>query len=335
MNMPIAPSTVKKSNIWTTKTYPGKDMLSIIKKEINQIFLEADITIRPILNHILTSGGKRLRPLLIIKSGHCFDDSKKIELIKAAVAFELIHMASLVHDDIIDASDKRHGKITVNHLWGTHCAVLVGDYLFARALGILREFNLFDCLEIAIRCIEQMSEGEIYQYHHRYNTTIGIEQYLEIIYKKTACLISGCCKVGAMISNASDYHIETIENYGLNLGYSFQITDDILDFVGEEEVLGKPVANDIKQGQVTLPLILLNSNIEHKRLIDGLFMPEINAGDISIIIEKVRKSDVIEKAKFIASLHIEKAKTSLTHIPYSDSRKTLEEIADSLINRMI
>lgn len=328
-----APITITETNKYTNKTIFAKKDVEIIDKAIMQILSEADTSIRPILKHILYSGGKRVRPLLIIKSGECFGTNNYTKLINAALSFELIHMASLVHDDIIDTSEKRHGKATVNLVWGTHCAVLIGDYLFAKALGILRSFDLFSCFKEAVLCIEQMSEGEIYQYNNKFNIDINIEVYFNTIYKKTACLMSSCCKCGAMISNASDNQIECLENFGLNLGYAFQITDDILDFIGREEIMGKPVGHDILQGQATLPLILFNNDIKCKQTAGKVFNAQSSKDELSALVGAICESDAIQKSKFITALHIEKAKSALTDISPSISKDMLLELSDNLLER--
>lgn len=314
---------------------PDLEYIKFIEYEILQLLPEVRSPLLPILNHIFTSGGKRLRPFLAIRSGQCFKPGIPTKLIKTAISFELIHMASLIHDDIIDRSDTRHGKPAVNKIWGSQCAVLSGDYLFAKALEILYTNKLLDCLDLAIYSIEQMCEGEIHQYQHKFNTGIGIEEYFDRIYRKTACLISCCCKCGALVSGASDEEIEALDNYGLNIGYAFQITDDILDLTGCKQLLGKPVGQDLVQGEVTLPVILLNQHEKYRRLIDSAVRPDCSSENLAALIDALYKSGSIEKAYSIASLHVEKAKSCLESIAPSESRAQLYETADKILQRSV
>lgn len=314
---------------------PNPEGINFVEHEILQILPEVKSSLFPILNHVFTSGGKRLRPFLTIRSGQCFKPGIHTGLIKTAVSFELIHMASLIHDDIIDKSDIRHGKPTVNKIWGTQCAVLSGDYLFAKALELLYANKLLHCLDSAIYAIEQMCEGEINQHHHKFNKGIKIEEYFDRIYKKTACLISCCCKCGALVSGASDAEIEALNNYGLNIGYAFQITDDILDLIGCEQLLGKPVGQDLIQGEITLPLILLTQHKKYRELIDSTVQPSCNPNNLAALTDALYESGSIEKAYSIAALHVEKAKLCLEAIAPSESRTLLWKVADKILERSV
>ena len=185
-------------------------------------------TMREMCSHILNAGGKRIRPLLVLHSGLGFGTMSN-HLVKAAVAAELIHMASLVHDDIIDNSSLRRSRPSINKIWGNQFAVLCGDYLFSKAFGIMSSNRLMRSMDLMVEAIQNMCEGEIVQAGERFNPLISQERYYEIIGMKTAIFLSCCCKSGAAISGATKLQVHMMGEYGLHLGYAFQIIDDILD----------------------------------------------------------------------------------------------------------
>lgn len=324
----------KVSELKSMKFNPGKLAgIEKVEQELFNALSDSEGTIREMCMHILNAGGKRIRPMLVMYSGLIFSDDTD-QIINAAVAAELIHMASLVHDDIIDNSNMRRGKPSVNKIWGTHFAVLCGDYLFAKAFGILSGKRLIKSMDYMVEAIQNMCSGEILQAENRFNHGISLETYYELISKKTAIFIKCCCESGASAGGAEGSQLREIGEYGLNLGLAFQIIDDILDFCGNSEVMGKPRGGDLKQGSITLPLIYLMKDekcgakvkkILSERKVTDAFIEEIT--------EDFQKKGVIEQCFDIAISHIEKAQRHLELLPDSPCTGYLYEMAEMLKTR--
>src|SRR3989454_5061223 len=204
--------------------------------------------------HALGSPGKRLRTALTLLSGklnaYHFD-----KLLPLSVAFEMAHLATLIHDDIVDNALTRRGNPTVNALWGNNIAILLGDYYFAKTAGLIADINDNRIDHLFSETVATVCEGTIMEMMTAGRIDLTIKSYYEKISHKTACLIAACCKGGAIVSQASDQEIELLHTYGMNLGIAFQIIDDILDYTEDQETIGKPAGNDLRQGMVTLPLI--------------------------------------------------------------------------------
>lgn len=310
--------------------FPGRDE---VEKRLKSVLMEGEGIIKDICLSLLESGGKRLRPMMVIYSGLCFSKLTP-DMINTAAAAELIHMASLVHDDIIDKSDSRRGIATVNAEYGNHSAVLTGDYIFAKAFHILSSFKLLKSMEYLVEAIEEMCDGEVVQAADRFNESVTIEDYFRRIGKKTGILVSSCCRAGAAAGGASDEEISVMDQYGMNVGYAFQIVDDILDIVGDERRTGKPKGMDILQGNITLPFILLMKDDDYGPAMKSMIRTgKISNYDLEYINDLMSKTGIIKKSFEIAAKCIAKAKSSIYTIPDSSSRSILLSIADRAVNR--
>jgi heptaprenyl diphosphate synthase len=308
--------------------------IELIEIELFNALADSKGVIREMCSHILNAGGKRIRPLLVLYSGLIFSRLSK-ELIDAAVAAELIHMASLVHDDIIDKSFLRRNKPSVNKVWGNHFAVLCGDYLFAKSFGILSSNKLINSMGYMVEAIQNMCQGEIVQAGDKFNLDVTLEEYYARIAMKTAVLLSNCCKSGACIRGADKAQIETIGEYGLELGYAFQIVDDILDFRGDIRVMGKPKSEDLRQGIITLPIILLMSKASFgKRLKELLAEGKYTENKMQDIFALLNESGAINEAFDIAASHISRAQEALGKLPQSQHTEFLYGMAQLLQARM-
>lgn len=281
-------------------------------------------------SHMVKAGGKRIRPMLVLYSGLAFSGLSD-QLINASVAAELIHMASLVHDDIIDNSDFRRSKPSVNHLWGNHFSVLCGDYLFARAFGILSGGRLLNSLDLMIEAIENMCEGEIKQAENKFKADMDTGTYYKQIAGKTAIFFQCCCKSGAAIGCANQLQVNAIGDYGLNMGLAFQIIDDLLDFRGNSKTMGKPVGEDLRQGIITLPVILLLKHKKYGGLVSEMISTSrIETRDIETVNTLMAESGVVDEAFAIAGSYIDKARASLQTLPQSDFTGFLDTLPDML-----
>lgn len=283
--------------------------------------------------HLIKAGGKRLRPAFALLAAKIYDDSLE-KVIPVAVALELIHMASLVHDDVIDNSNVRRGAPTVKSKWGNRVSIYAGDYILAKSLYLVAGYKRSDMVDVLAEASMKICEGEIIQMLSCYNVNQDFKDYLRRIERKTALLISVSCKLGGMVSNAPQKEIAALTRYGYYLGMAFQVTDDILDFTADEKTLGKPVGSDIRQGVITLPaLYALKNDSKRDELAELLSSPELCINQAERIIEIVINSNGIDYAYDITRLYAQKAKQQLKLLPAVPVTKTLSDMADFILSR--
>lgn len=307
-------------------------MYSFLNTDLNEIENELQETIKsehPLLQeaslHTLQAGGKRLRPVFVLlagKFGHY-----ELEVIKdVAVALELIHMASLVHDDVIDDAELRRGKPTIKAKWDNRIAMYTGDYIFARSLELMAKVDKPDAHKILSRTIVEVSLGEIEQIRDKYNFDQQFKTYLRRIKRKTALLIAASCQLGAIASDVpSDIH-QKLFQFGYYVGMAFQITDDILDFTSTEEVLGKPAGSDLRQGNITLPVLFAMRDEQLRQKIIKVH-EHIEADKLQEIIQDIKNSGSIEKSFQYSDLYLQKALEIMQELPYNRSKLALTNIA--------
>lgn len=302
----------------------------VIETKLKDALEDSRGVIREICYHILHAGGKRIRPLLVCFSGLLFGETSD-RLFQAAAAVELIHMASLVHDDIIDETGFRRNQPTAQTLWGVQRSVLAGDYLFAKAFRILADQQLAQPLEVMAHAVQTMCQGEIEQDSDQFQPLTGIERYYSRITQKTASLLEASCRVGALVCQARAEEIETIARFGLNLGLAYQIIDDILDFCGDAAHMGKPKYTDIIKGNLTLPLLLLLEHpSEYEWLKRALLVKPFDRTLLPRIETAIRQSGVLKRAYMITVNHLDIARQNLRQFPDSPERRALEELTDKL-----
>ncbi len=285
--------------------------------------------------HALSSPGKRLRTALTLLSGKLGDYLFE-KLLLVSVAFEMVHLATLIHDDIIDHADTRRGIPTVNARWGEGVAILLGDYLFARTAGIIADLNDTRVIRLFSETVATVCEGTILETLSVGQLDLSVEAYFERISRKTACLMAACCKGGAIVSNASAEQADALYNFGLNLGTAFQIVDDVLDYTGSEESVGKPTGNDLRQGVITLPLIyaLQAQNNGHSEEIRQLLLAKNSADDrLNKTIHWVAEGPGIHAALEEADRFGQRARDALGIFPASKDREVLEELTYFVLER--
>lgn len=310
----------------------SREMTSIEEK-LKDIVSDSDIFIRDKLADLFYSG-KRLRPKLVILSGLCFSPIND-KMIYSAVASELIHTASLVHDDIIDRSDYRRNRPTINYVSGNHIAVLAGDFLFAKAFEIMSKNNLMRSMEYLVIAIQDMCTGEILQAHDLFNIKITEESYFEKTRRKTASLISASCMAGAQSGGANGLSVERFGLFGRFLGFAFQIADDILDFTGNKKDMGKPVAHDLEEGNITLPIIYLLQDPKYKEKYEGIINNKTAIHNIkSEIINDLKTSGALAKAHKKAEEFAFQAKDVLKPLPDSGYKNVLIALCEKVVNRI-
>jgi geranylgeranyl pyrophosphate synthase len=285
-----------------------------------------------LLNQSLSAGGKRIRPALTLLCGQLYTYRLDI-LLHMATAIEMMHTATLIHDDAIDKSDMRRARPTIYKLWGTDPAILLGDYLFAVA-GVevsntlsIRAINLFS------RTLMIISSGELSQAKNAYNIHQDRNDYFQRIYGKTASLFCLSTESGVILGEGPETAIEALENYGKNLGLAFQIVDDILDFIGTEAELGKPAGSDLTQGTLTLPAMLLNEKYPDDNPVLRLFQDRCRIENVQAAIEQVKNSSIVDECYVIAREYCQKACRYLDGLPDKPCRQSLMELADFVVAR--
>lgn len=310
-----------------------EDELREVEKELSNIF-QSEATIIPTIGaYIINSGGKRLRPLFLLLCADLVGYKGYKRIILASV-IEALHTASLLHDDVVDEAEVRRGKKSANKIWGNQVTVLVGDYLYAKALHISVAQESLPIMEALSLATSQMAEGEILQLMKAGDPTITFEEYIKIITGKTAGLITAACRIAGLLASLSEDKIKALTDFGHYIGIAFQMVDDILDYVADEQALGKKLGKDLMEGKITLPLIeLLKKAKEKEEIIDIIKSEKFSTENLSLILKYLQKYNCIESSMLIVKDYIEKAKKVLEVFPDSVYRRTLMTIADYILQR--
>ncbi len=287
-----------------------------------------------IARYILRQKGKKIRPLLVLLAAKVTGGVNE-RTYRGALLVELLHTATLVHDDVVDNADKRRGFWSINAIFKNKAAVLMGDYLLSRGLLIAVEGKDHDFLKVITNTVKRMSEGELLQIQKTRKLDIDEKTYFNIISDKTASLLETCCLIGALSSTDNPEYHEAMKNFGESIGIAFQIRDDVLDYEGSSSLIGKPVGGDIKEKKITLPLIysLNQVNGGEADRIKRLIRNGAKKDSVNEIMEFVRKNKGIDYALEQANLYSIRAKESLKIIPDSQSKIALEAVVDYVIER--
>lgn len=312
-----------------------------IRKELdtfNEIFkasLKSKVGLVDLVTkYILKQKGKKIRPVLVLLSAGLSGGITE-RAYRGAVLVEMLHTATLVHDDVVDAAEIRRGLPSINAVWKNKVAVLIGDYLLSRGLLLAVDGNDFDFLRVVTDTVKRMSEGELLQISKTRKLDLDEETYYKIISDKTASLISTCCEIGARSASDDDTITESLKTFGESLGIAFQIRDDILDYTGKTKIIGKPLGGDIKEKKITLPLIYSLKHVEKKESerIIKLIKSERKKGRIKEVIEFVLSNGGIQYAETEADKYIQIAKDSISSFPESDYKHSLMDLIDFVVSR--
>ena len=291
--------------------------------------------VEEIAHYLIESGGKRLRPLLVLLAAKTLGYSGS-DHIKLATVIEFLHTAMLLHDDVVDESVLRRGRKTVNTKWGNAHSVLVGDFLHSRAFELMVEVGNMEIMTILSRATNIISEGEVQQLCHIRKPQTTESEYMEIITRKTATLFQAAAQSGAIIAGAEKEKISAISNYALHLGIAFQLMDDHLDYFGSPEALGKNIGDDFAEGKVTLPIIaaIRNGNPEQASYIQNAVLKG-GKQDLENVLEMVRETGGLEYTQQMATKEKCKALSCIRAFPKSDYKTALEDIAEFSIARTV
>ena len=299
--------------------------------------LNSDVgLVQKMTNYHIQAGGKRLRALLTLGSAKLCKYLKGGRDINLAACVELIHTATLMHDDVIDVSSVRRGKKTINSIWGNQSSILVGDYLLSRCFEMMVEDGNLEVLKLLSSTSSKIAQGEILQLQHKGDIDMLEETYLKIISTKTAVLFSASTKVGAILANKKNNEKDALEFYGKNLGLTFQIADDILDYNSELKLFGKKIGNDFYEGKITLPVILLSqqiNNIEKQSLKDIFKKNKRSENDLKFTLDLILKYKIIKQCYKKAEHFISLASSSLSIFPDSKEKRILENLTTFSLER--
>jgi octaprenyl-diphosphate synthase len=287
-------------------------------------------------DYLRASGGKRIRPALLILSslaagGRGDTDS----VIRMATVMEMLHTATLVHDDIIDNADLRRNRTSVNARFGNQAAVLMGDWLYMSAFETSLKQRSLEILDILIRLTRKMTEGELIQMTLIGSVDISEDRYFDILKRKTAYLFSGCCEIGAILSGASTKQRIALRDFGMNLGIAFQLADDTLDFTSDDEAIGKATGADLLEGKMTLPLIrLIGTDPSVRAILEKVMDTGVYSAETrSEINRRLVDLGILEDAKLVALDYSESARKSLEVFPETEYRSALDTIPDFVVQR--
>lgn len=342
LQTPLSDPTHESVKSRVKKTMSLKNLYQSILKNLDEVEEEIKLfsssdnqLISEISNYFFKNSGKRIRPALLLLCSKLLGYKGKGSILMS-VLVETIHAASLIHDDIIDDAELRRGKETVHARWGPNITVLLGDYLYIKALGVSLQSKHPQIVRILLETSANMIEGELNEYYLSGNLEVREKDYLDTINKKTASLFSAACHIGGILGKASQKEEHFLAEYGTNLGLSFQIIDDLLDFTGDEKILGKPILSDLIEGRITLPLIytLDNDGGSNKRLIAKLIKnKKFRKESLQEILEIVKSNGALEYTYNKAKEFSLKSKEIISQFPQSVHRDALALMPEFILER--
>ena len=312
------------------------EKLVLVEEKIKSKLLSEVDLVQKMTEYHIDTGGKRLRALLTLGSAKLCGYTKGGRDINLAACVEMIHGATLMHDDVIDLGNIRRGKETLNSIWGNHSSVLIGDYLLSRCFEMMVEDGNIEVLKLLSSTSSKIAQGEVLQLQHKGEVDMLEETYFKIITAKTAELFSAATKVGAILSNKETKEKEALEFYGKNLGLTFQIADDTLDYNSDLKFFGKKIGKDFLEGKITLPVILLFQNVSsiEKDKLKNIFKQETRSNeDLNFTLELIKKYNIINECYKKAEHFINLASNSLTVFKDSDEKKILESLTSFSLQR--
>ena len=333
---------VENQHLATPKPLTVKEVFDLVRVDLEKVekeFCHQTVStihaITEIGQYLQVSGGKRLRPVLVLLASKLFGFEGD-PAIRMGAAYEMIHSATLVHDDVIDKAETRRGQPSINSRWGNHMSVLAGDWLYMQAFSTALGERNFKILDLLIGLTKVMVEGELLQLAYLSRRDLTEDDYFELTYRKTACLFSACLRTGALLADRPEDEENLLASYGINLGLAFQVIDDVLDFTSSEKKLGKPIGNDLREGKVTLPLIYLlqrcteeESQKVYRICQDGGFQNVAFAE----VLELVGRYGALDAARNKAKAFAGEAKNCLRIFPESVYKDALMSLPDFIIAR--
>lgn len=320
---------------------PGTELIRRELQKVERILRQESRSevrlLMEVADHILESGGKRFRPAVLLLSAKLCGYSGP-RAVAYAAAIEYAHTSTLLHDDVVDEAKTRRGRPSANGIWGNQASVLVGDYLLFRGFSLLIQNENSQILRLVNSVATEMAEGEAFQLTRKGNARLSEAEYFRIITDKTAKLISASCRIGAILGRASARRIQALGEYGLQLGLAFQLTDDALDYAGEERAWGKKVGQDFAEGKMTLPLIRAFQNCrppEREQIARMLAQPKRTAADFQTALGFILQHHGLDYTRGQARRHADLAQAQLRVFPDSPPKQALWKLADFVVDRSV
>jgi octaprenyl-diphosphate synthase len=314
-----------------------KNDLERLEEAIDRLLTTRVAFIKDVVHHLIRSGGKRVRPILVILSSKlcgCHNDDP----LPYAAIVEFIHTATLLHDDVVDNAETRRGSATANTVWGNESSVLVGDFLFSKSFDLMVSDQNAEILKVMSRATTDLAEGEILELLKTSDAKTSEEEYFEVIASKTAVLLSAACEVGALLGDVEEGKRFALRDFGFHVGMAFQLTDDLLDYTSSGRTLGKDTGRDLKEGKVTLPLIhALESASESEKgsIEQALTKSKVTTADFKTIKKIIQKYGGLEYTARVSKGHIDSAKSLMEVFPDSLYKKALVDLADYIVAREV
>ena len=320
---------------WLEILEPVRSDLDLVEKRFRAEMVSPVPAVTSIGQYLQVSGGKRLRPALLLLATRAFGDIPPSAINLAAVV-EMIHTATLVHDDVIDGADLRRGRPSTNSRWGNHTSVLAGDWLYMQAFNLAVKERNFHVLDILIELTKLMVEGELLQWAMIGRLDLTEGEHLDLVFRKTAGLFGACTRLGAVVSGQEEQIEQAMLHYGRNLGMAFQLADDLLDFTASEDVVGKPVGSDLREGKITLPLIyLLDRCTAAEQALVAKVMEERAFRTVAWedLLELISRYDTLNRVKQQAGVYAQEALQCLQIVPESPFKNALKILPELVVTR--
>ncbi len=311
--------------------------LDAVEARMNADLGDETSTVRALTRHTMNAGGKRLRPAMLALSARAIRPNIAAErLATVGAALEFVHMATLVHDDVVDNTATRRGKPTANAIFGNGVAVLSGDYILARSMRLLALDGDLRLISVVSEITVEMSEGEVLEIGATGNADLPLPEYLEILRKKTAVFVEGCCRCGAILADANETQEAALADYGYRLGMAFQIADDLLDYTGDPLVTGKPRGSDLKDGRATLPLLLALRDAdaaEKQTVLSAFGNADLDNAGVQTVCDILARYNAFDRTRDAARDQVEKAEMALALLPPSTARDCFTALTDYVVQR--
>ena len=288
--------------------------------------------LRPLLDYVAESGGKRVRPAITLLAGHSYPHEPE-KLVLMAGAVELLHLATLIHDDTVDDSPTRRGRATVGSVWGHQVAVLFGDYVFATSATFVCDTDSIRIMRRFSETIMDLASGELIEYFGAFDATQARELYNDRIYRKTASLFCTAGESGALLAGAPEEAVQALRRYGYNIGMAYQVGDDLLDFEGDETDLGKPVGSDLLHGVLTLPTIMLEERYPGDSPVSSFFDDKANPAKLQRVVDMIHNSSIIRDCENVVREYCDRACDEVKALPKGEARRSLQDLAQYVFNR--
>ena len=311
---------------------PVQDGLAQVEDKLRSLAETETSTVQPLLKYVTAAGGKRVRPAITLLAAqfHPHDPARPILM---ASAVELLHLATLIHDDTVDNAPLRRGRATVSNTWTPQVAVLLGDYVFATSATFVCDTQNIRVIRRFSETIMELASGQMMEYFTAFDASQARDLYNDRIYRKTASLFCTASESGAVLGEATEDEVQALRDYGYNIGMAFQVADDLLDFQGDASNLGKPVGSDLLNGVLTLPTIMLMERYPNDDLVQSLFQERSNDAKLQKVVEVINNSTILPDCEQVVQDYSDQARQALQALPDCDPKRSLLDLADYVISR--